>query len=123
MSWYKQAFQKIPLEDYLKESFKKIVPQEVIDATQTARKECMDPYCQTYIDAIGSAMARALQMNESLEKAIKVQYLYIYSNMEDYPNEYVKNLIADFADIPQENRHERYENPEFHEGLGEEERP
>jgi len=109
-----KALKQTSLEEHIKKEFSEIVPKEVVEAIYRARQEHDDSSCQAYIDAIGKAMVQARHVGVSLEKAVKIQCLYIYSNMEDYPNEFVKNIIADFADIPQEHRHKRYENPEFH---------
>ena len=41
-----------------------------------------------------------------LDDAIKSQLHYIYANMEEYENEEVKTIIADFLNIPLEDRHQ-----------------
>ncbi len=84
------------------------LPHNVKEALLTATHECKDPYCRTYLFAIPDAL------EQYGEEGLKPQLHYIYANMEEYPNEEVKNTIADFLQIPPEDRHEQPgEKPEY----------
>jgi len=80
------------------------LPQNVKQALLTALVECDDPYCQQYIRALPKSYEYGKQINEA-EHALKTQVNYVYANMEEYPNEQVKETLADYCEIPQQYRH------------------
>jgi len=80
------------------------VPEEIRSALLTALSECQDPYCQSYIHALPRTIEYGKQIND-LDHAIRVQINYIYTNLEEYTNEPVKNVLADWLEIPPEHRY------------------
>jgi hypothetical protein len=80
------------------------VPDKIKWALTTALHECEDPYCQTYIRALPKTVQLGKQMDQ-LDDAIRTQINYIYANMEDYDNEEVKTVLANWLNIPPEYRH------------------
>ena len=80
-------------------------PDNVKSALLTSLQECEDPYFQTYIRALPKDIRLGEQIGQ-VQSAIISQLHYIYSNMEYYQNEEIKNIIADFLKIPLEDRHE-----------------
>ena len=66
------------------------IPNNIIDAIQTARTWALEsddylaPYAITYIDAINLNMDEAIQMGFTAEKGLKMQLLYVLSNLENW---------------------------------------
>lgn len=85
-------------------------PENVVNALITALHENKDPYFQTYIRALPKTIIIGRQIGKE-DDAIRSQIHYIYANMEEYENEEVKTIIADFLNIPEEDRlgHQDYE--------------
>lgn len=81
----------------------KELPENVKQALITISSDCQDQYALSYLYSIPQAYRLGVQIDD-IPRAIKAQILYIYSNLQDYPNENVKNVLADYADVKPEDR-------------------
>ena len=72
--------------------FNYTIPIDVMEAITAARKWAMEnldadelaPYAVTYVDAISLSMDEAIQMGFTAEKGLKMQLLYVLSNLENW---------------------------------------
>ena len=67
------------------------IPIDVMEAVTAARKWAMEnlnddlaPYAVTYMDAINQSIDEAIQIGFTPEKGLKIQLLYVLSNLENW---------------------------------------
>jgi len=54
------------------------------EAVQTAKRECKNPYAQTYLKAIPLAIEEGAELAGSAQEGLRVQMLYALSNMSSW---------------------------------------
>ena len=71
--------------------FNYTIPIDVMEAITAARKWAMEnlnddlaPYAVTYMDAINQSIDEAIQIGFTPEKGLKIQLLYVLSNLENW---------------------------------------
>ena len=72
--------------------FNYTIPIDVMEAITAARKWAMEnldadelaPYAVTYVDAINQSIDEAIQIGFTPEKGLKIQLLYVLSNLENW---------------------------------------
>ena len=66
------------------------IPTKIVDAVEAARKwavtsnDELAPYAITYMDAIDLSIDEAIQMGYTPERGLKIQLLYVLSNLENW---------------------------------------
>lgn len=67
---------------------------ELNAAIETAKNECNNQYALTYLHAIPQAISECSMLQASPEHAIRIQLLYILSNMKYWKGDIAKNTKA-----------------------------
>ena len=64
------------------------------EAIKIAKRECKDPYAQTYLQAIQLAIEEGAEMGVGAQEGLRVQLLYELSNMSYWRGDVAKEVKA-----------------------------